>query len=137
MNHPIFNILVFNEYGLLQEQVTTKRCSTKISIFKKAFLHSSCSALVIKKLKKKPVVEFNFSEIIVLHPATLPNNELFCSHFSKFLIIILEWCIIMVQWPCLKISKIVWEEWQEYIQRGIPNRGNKIWSGDDGICDHC
>ena len=53
MNHPIFNILVFNEYGLLQEQVTTKRCSTKISIFKKAFLHSSCSALVIKKLKKK------------------------------------------------------------------------------------
>ena len=97
MNHPIFNILVFNEYGLLQEQVTTKRCSIKISIFKKAFLHSSCSALVIKKLKKKPVVEFNFSEIIVLHPATLPNNELFCSHFSKFLIIILEWCIIMVQ----------------------------------------
>ena len=55
----------------------------KISILKKAFLGSSCSALVIKKFKKIPVEEFHFSEIIVLYPATLPDNELFHSHFFK------------------------------------------------------
>ena len=63
-------------------------CATAItsynqSILKKAFLHSSCSALLIKKLKKIPLEEFHFSEIIVLHPASLPNNELFHSHFVK------------------------------------------------------
>ena len=67
-----------------------------LSVLKKAFLHSSCSALVIKKFKKIRVKEFNFSEIVVLNPLTLPNNELFDSHFSKFLIAIVEWYIIMV-----------------------------------------
>ena len=62
----------------------------KISILKKAFLGSSCSALVIKKFKKIPVEEFHFSEIIVLYPATLPDNELFHSHFFKVLITIVE-----------------------------------------------
>ena len=66
----------------------------KISILKKVFLRSSCSELVILKI---PAEEFHFSEIIVLYPATLPNNELFHSHFSKFLVTIVEWYIIMVQ----------------------------------------
>ena len=66
-----------------------------------------------------------FHEIIVLHPTTLPMNELFHNHFSKFLIIIIEWYIIMVRWPCLKTSRFVWEEWQEYINRRIPKRENK------------
>ena len=28
----------------------------------------------------------------------------------------------MAQGPCLKVSKIFWEEWQEYIKRGIAKR---------------
>ena len=40
---------------------------------KKAFLHSSCSALAIKKFLKIPAEEFHFSKVIVLHPSTLPK----------------------------------------------------------------
>ena len=40
--------------------------------------------------------EHHFSEIIILHPAVLPNDELDHSHFSKFLIAIVEWYIVMV-----------------------------------------
>ena len=78
---------------------------------------------------KLHVKKFHFSEIMVLHAATLPNKELFHNHFSKFLITIVKWYIIMVQRLCFKISKIVWEEWQEYIKRGTPKRGNKISMG--------
>ena len=78
---------------------------------------------------KLPVKKFHFSEIMVLHAATLPNKELFHNHFSKFLITIVKWYIIMVQWLCLKISKIAWEEWQECIKSRIPKRENKICRG--------
>ena len=61
---------------------------------KKAYLHSSCSTVVTKKFKRISVEEFLFSEITVLEPA-LPN-ELFHSHFPKFLITIVEWYIIMI-----------------------------------------
>ena len=59
---------------------------------KKAYLRSSCSTVVTKKFKRVSVEEFLFSEITVLEPATLPN-ELFHSHFPKFLITIVEWYI--------------------------------------------
>ena len=113
---------------LLQQQVITGRWSKKIIILEKVFLHSSCSELVIKNFKL-PVKKFHLSVIIVLHAATLLNKELFHNHFSKILITIVKWYIIMVQWLCLKISKILWEEWQEYIKSGIAKRGNKIWRG--------
>ena len=81
LNWPIFHMLV-----LICATATMsyhQKMFQKISILKKAFLGSSCSALVIKKFKKIPVEEFHFSEIIVLYPATLPDNELFHSHFFK------------------------------------------------------
>ena len=68
---------------------------SKISVLKKAYLHSSCSTVVTKKFKRMPVKEFFFSETTVLEPATLPN-ELLHSHIPKFLITIVEWYIIMV-----------------------------------------
>ena len=55
---------------------------------------------------KLHVNKFHFSEIMVLHAATLPNKELFHNHFSKFLITIVKWYIIMVQWLCLKIQRL-------------------------------
>ena len=54
-------------------------------------------------IKNISVEDFHFSEIIVLQPVTLPKTELFHSHFSKFLITIVECYIIMVYRPCLKI----------------------------------
>ena len=62
----------------------------KIRILKKAFLCSSCSALVIKKFKKAPMKEFRFRKIMVLHAATFPNKQLSHNHFSKFLKTIVE-----------------------------------------------
>ena len=101
----------------------------KISILEKAFLPSSCSALVVKKFKKylwrNSILVKLWSYILQLHQ----TMNCFTVIFSKFLITVAEWYIIMVQWPCLKVSKIVWEEWQEYIKRGIPKRGSKIWRG--------
>ena len=62
---------------------------------KKAYLHSSYSTVVTKKFKRISVEEFLFSEITVLEPGPLPN-ELFHSHFPKFLITIVEWYIIII-----------------------------------------
>ena len=42
-------------------------------------LFCTCDQEILKIL----VEEFYFSKIIVLYPATLPNNELFHSHFFK------------------------------------------------------
>ena len=123
LNWPIFHMLV-----LICATATMsyhQKMFQKISILKKAFLGSSCSALVIKKFKKIPVEEFHFSEIIVLYPATLPDNELFHSHFLK----VFNHNCRIVQWPFLKVSKTACEEWQEYINSGIPKRGNKIKRG--------
>lgn len=63
--------------------------SKRICVLKKAFLQSSCSTVVTKKFKRIHGEEF--SEIAVLEPATLPNNELLHSHFSNFLITNVEW----------------------------------------------
>ena len=79
-------------------EVATKRCSNK-TVLEKAFVHSSCSALVTKKFKNIPAKELLFSGIAVLQPANLSNNELLQSNFSKFFITIVEWYITMVQWP--------------------------------------
>lgn len=75
-------------------KIATKRCSKKISVVKKAFLHSCCFTLVTKKFKKILVEEFLCIEITVLQSPTLPTIELLQSHFSKVLITIVELYII-------------------------------------------
>ena len=119
LNRPIFHMLVFNQYVLLQQQVTTKRCSKKQAFWKKLF----CTVAVLNlwsRILEIPVKEFHFSQFIVLHAASLPKKELFHNHFLKFLTPIVERCIIMVHWRCLKISNT---------KSGIPKRGDKIWRG--------
>ena len=54
----------------------------RICVLKKAFLQSSCSTVVTKKFKRIHGEEF--SEIAVLEPATLPNNELLHRYFPTF-----------------------------------------------------
>ena len=80
---------------------------------------------MIKKLKKKPVEEFYYSEIIVLTSATsLPNNEPFHSLFSKFLITIVE-CYID---PALRFQELFGRNGKnmlrgEYQKEGIKYKG--------------
>ena len=75
-------------------ELATKICSKKVSVLKKAYLHSSCSTIATNKFKRVPVEEFFFSEMTVLEPlANNANNELLYSHFPKILITIVE-CIL-------------------------------------------
>ena len=98
----------------------------KISVLKKPFLLSSCSTFVIKKFKKylwsSSILMKLKSYILQLYQAMNCFTVIF---FSKFLITIVEWYIIMVHWPSFKVSNIVREKWQEYIKIGTTKRGNK------------
>ena len=127
LNRSIFHMLV-----QLLRAIATTSCHQKMfqkeRISKRVFLRSSFSELVIQKFKKylgrNSILVKLYSYILQLYQ----TMNCFPFMFSKFLITVLEWYIIMVHWTCLKVQQIVWEEWQEYIKRGIPKRRNKIWS---------
>ena len=109
--------------------IATTSCHQKMfqkkRISKKVFLRSSCSELVIQKFKKclwrNSILVKLYSYILQFYQ----TMNCFPFIFLKFLITVLEWYIIMVQWTCLKVQQIVWEEWQEYIKQGIPKKAIK------------